>query len=81
MIVLKRFTFTKTKRAKIKDFVDFPLKNLDLTPHVSRLQRDKPVYDLFAIGNHEGYLGGGHYYSFTKSRLDNNWYFFDDEMV
>ncbi len=50
MIVLKRFQFTKTRRAKIKDLVDFPLKNLDLTPHVSRLQRDKPVYDLFAVG-------------------------------
>jgi len=38
MIVhLKRFEFTEEKRAKIRDYVDFPLKNLDLTPYVSKL--------------------------------------------
>jgi ubiquitin C-terminal hydrolase len=61
--------------------VDFPLKNLDLTPYVSKLQRAKPIYDLFAVVNHEGYLGGGHYYSYTKHRMDQFWYYFNDEQV
>ena len=68
IVHLKRFEFNPQRKGKIRDFVDFPLKNLDLTPYVSRLQRDKPVYDLFAVVNHEGYLGGGHYYAFTKHR-------------
>jgi ubiquitin C-terminal hydrolase len=29
------------------------------------------VYDLFAVVNHEGYLGGGHYYAFTKHRQNH----------
>lgn len=81
IVHLKRFEFNPKRKGKIRDFVDFPLKNLDLTPYVSRLQRDKPVYDLFAVVNHEGYLGGGHYYAFTKHRQNHQWYYFNDEMV
>ena len=91
IVNFKRFEFSPSRKGKIKDFVDFPLKNLDLTPYVSSLQRDKPIYDLFAvvvsnssdnnIQNHEGYLGGGHYYSYTKHRLNQQWYYFNDEVV
>lgn len=49
IVHLKRFEFSSTRKGKIKETVDFPLKNLDLTPYVSRLQRDKPIYDLFAV--------------------------------
>ena len=49
IIHLKRFEFTEKKRGKINDFVDFPLNDLDLTPYVSKLQREKPIYDLFAV--------------------------------
>ena len=81
IVHLKRFEFNEQKRAKIRDYVDFPLKNLDLTPYVSKLQRAKPIYDLFAVVNHEGFLGGGHYYSYTKHRMDQQWYYFNDEQV
>lgn len=81
MIHLKRFRYTNLKKAKIKDFVDFQLKGLDLTNHVSRMQRDQPVYDLFSIVNHEGNLGAGHYYSFSKHRYSQQWNYFDDEVV
>jgi ubiquitin C-terminal hydrolase len=63
---LKRFEYSDKKRAKIKKLVDFPHKNLNLTPYVSKLQREMPIYDLFAVCNHEGYLSGGHYYAFAK---------------
>ena len=49
IIHLKRFEFSQKKRRKIKDIVNFPIKNLNLTPYVSKLQRDKPIYDLFAV--------------------------------
>jgi ubiquitin carboxyl-terminal hydrolase 8 len=74
IVHLKRFEFSETKKGKIKDYVDFPIKNLDLTPNVSKLQRDKPIYDLFAVCNHEGFLGGGHYYAYTKHRHNQSWY-------
>jgi ubiquitin C-terminal hydrolase len=81
IVHLKRFEFSETKKGKIKDFVDFPIKNLDLTPNVSKLQRDKPIYDLFAVCNHEGFLGGGHYYGYTKHRHNQSWYQFNDESI
>jgi ubiquitin C-terminal hydrolase len=68
IVHLKRFEFSSYKKSKIKEYVDFPLKNLDLSLYVSKLQREKPIYDLFAVCNHEGFLGGGHYYSYTKHR-------------
>ncbi len=36
---------------------------------------------MFAVCNHEGYLGGGHYFSYTKHRHNNNWHQFNDELV
>lgn len=37
IVHLKRFEFTKRRTGKIKDLIDFPLKNLDLSPYVSKL--------------------------------------------
>ncbi len=37
IVHLKRFEFSLKKRGKINDFVNFPLKNLNLTPYVSKL--------------------------------------------
>lgn len=49
IVHLKRFKFTKHKRAKIRSLIDFPLTGLDLSDCCARTQKDKPVYDLFAI--------------------------------
>ncbi len=42
---------------------------------------DKPIYDLYAVDNHFGGLGGGHYTAFAKSPADGKWYEFDDSSV
>lgn len=39
------------------------------------------IYDLYAISNHFGGLGGGHYTAFAKNKFDNEWYNFDDSHV
>lgn len=49
IVHLKRFEFTKSRAGKIKDLVEFPLTNLDIKPYVSRMQKDHPSYDLFAV--------------------------------
>lgn len=36
------------------------------------------MYDLFAISNHFGGLGGGHYTAYAKNHILNKWYNFDD---
>eukprot|EP01065_Artemidia_motanka_P031458 TRINITY_DN3784_c1_g1_i1.p1 TRINITY_DN3784_c1_g1~~TRINITY_DN3784_c1_g1_i1.p1 ORF type:complete len:1442 (+),score=384.43 TRINITY_DN3784_c1_g1_i1:69-4394(+) len=41
--------------------------------------RDHPVYDLYAVVNHTGVCGSGHYYSYIKS--GSGWYTFNDSTV
>lgn len=38
-----------------------------------------PIYDLQAVSNHYGGLGGGHYTAYAKR--DDKWYHFDDSRV
>ncbi|KAG2011841.1 ubiquitin-specific protease [Coprinopsis cinerea AmutBmut pab1-1] len=43
---------------------------------------DEPlVYDLFAVDEHMGGLGGGHYRAYASNHLTGKWYHFDDGYV
>jgi hypothetical protein len=37
------------------------------------------VYDLYAVTNHLGGSGAGHYIAYVKAQHDQQWYCFDDE--
>jgi len=50
-------------------------------PHDDAVEADLPVYDLYAVDNHFGGLGGGHYTAFAKNPLDGRWYNYDDSSV
>lgn len=39
------------------------------------------LYDLFAVVNHYGNLGFGHYTAYAKNHVNGNWYYFDDSRV
>jgi len=39
------------------------------------------LYDLFAVDEHLGGLGGGHYRAYAKNYSDGEWYHFDDSHV
>jgi hypothetical protein len=86
VVHLKRFSFkNKYWRDKLDTFVDFPLEGLDMTPRVLSL-RGKPdaeplVYDLYAISNHYGGLGGGHYTAYACNKDSKKWHKFDDSHV
>lgn len=45
------------------------------------VESDTPVYDLYAVDNHYGGLGGGHYTAYAKNPEDERWYYFDDSSV
>ena len=62
MCCLKRFS---GRAAKLDRFVDFPLEGLDLAPYVAH-GGDGFVYDLFAVTNHFGMAGYGHYTAFAR---------------
>ena len=49
IIHLKRFKFTRHKRGKIRSVVNFPIRDLNISNYLSHSQKDKPLYDLFAI--------------------------------
>lgn len=38
-------------------------------------------YDLIAVSNHYGGMGGGHYTGYAKNKDDGKWYNFDDSSV
>jgi ubiquitin C-terminal hydrolase len=78
IIHLKRFK----NNSKIDTVVDFPIEGLDISQYVISNVGGLPlVYDLFAISNHYGSMGFGHYTAFAKNPLNNRWYEFDDSHV
>ena len=76
IIHLKRFRNNR----KIESLVDFPIENLDLTKYLPN-QKEKYLYDLFAVANHMGGLHGGHYFAYCKNCKNNEWYEFNDSNV
>lgn len=82
IIHLKRFHYSSSthRREKIDTFIDFPLVGLDLTPYVmSCTPGQEPIYDCYAVSNHYGGLGGGHYTAYAKN--NSQWCHFDDSKV
>lgn len=72
---LKRFSSQALRRDKLDVFVDFPIQGLDLTSRVIESEDGKhEIYDLFAVDDHYGGLGGGHYTAFAKNFIDGQWY-------
>ena len=45
------------------------------------IKHEDPVYDLYAVSNHFGGMGGGHYTAFCQMPDDQCWYDFDDSHV
>jgi ubiquitin carboxyl-terminal hydrolase 4/11/15 len=74
--------------------VDFPLDALDMSKHCAsaRPTNDtfvedgvQAMYDLFAVTNHYGRMGFGHYTAFARrwdeKGISNEWALFDDSTV
>ena len=75
VIHLKRFSAQGRLRDKLDVFVDFPVEGLDLGSRIAIQEEGKsPIYDLFAVDNHYGGLGGGHYTAYAQNFYDQNWY-------
>jgi ubiquitin C-terminal hydrolase len=64
---------------KIDDQVDFPLEGLDMGKYMAGDHKDDSlIYDCYAVSNHFGNMGFGHYTAFAQNPMNNNWYEFDD---
>ena len=65
---------------KIDMDVDFPLDGLDMSKYVVG-QSEPLIYDCYAVSNHFGNMGFGHYTAFCKNPVTSKWYEFDDNQV
>ncbi len=81
VIQLKRFKTTGHYRQKLNYPVVFPLSGLDMTPFVLAPREGGWVYDCFAVVNHSGDLGGGHYTAYAKHNVTGKWNLYDDGRV
>mmetsp|Transcript_3756 Transcript_3756/g.5500 ORF Transcript_3756/g.5500 Transcript_3756/m.5500 type:complete len:560 (-) Transcript_3756:129-1808(-) len=82
IVHLKRFTYNDFGRAvsgqKNDVALKYPLKQFDLSRKVKSIGGGTPVYDLYAVSNHLGGTGSGHYTAYALNRFDNAWYEFND---
>lgn len=90
IINLKRFKQGKARfvmfggssmGSKNDEEVEFPINGFDLGKHVlgSYVNKENMIYDCYAVSNHFGGMGGGHYTAFAKN--GDKWYEFDDSRV
>lgn len=82
VVHLKRFSSNSRMRDKIDVLVDYPIEGLDLTKMIGLKEEGKEyLYDLFAVDNHYGGLGGGHYTAMAQNFYDKKWYDYNDSSV
>ncbi|XP_068302642.1 ubiquitin carboxyl-terminal hydrolase 5 isoform X2 [Pyrus communis] len=82
VIHLKRFSYSRSMKHKLETFVDFPIHGFDLTRYVANKNNSRrQLYELYALTNHIGGMGSGHYTAHIKLLDENRWYSFDDSCV
>lgn len=78
---LKRFSEPgRVKTSKLSTFVNFPLKELDLTEFASD-NSATAMYNLYAVSNHIGTTVGGHYTAYCRNPALGEWYCYNDSRV
>ncbi|KAL4606707.1 hypothetical protein ACB092_09G122800 [Castanea dentata] len=81
VIHLKRFSYNRLFKNKLETFVDFPVDDLNFSTYIAHKNSQfSNRYILYAISNHYGGLGGGHYTASINLGY-GMWYEFDDEKV
>ncbi|KAJ1702668.1 hypothetical protein LUZ63_002447 [Rhynchospora breviuscula] len=83
VIHLKRFSYSRYTKNKLETYVDFPIHELDLSEYIAHRGNSSVSthYRLYAISNHYGHMGGGHYTAYVYHDRGNRWYDFDDQCV
>lgn len=89
VVSLKRFKTSRSKYGwgsggqKLDTLVEFPLEGLNMSQYVMDPNQKKQqlLYDCFAVSNHFGSVGFGHYTAYGKNPKNGTWYEFDDSSV
>lgn len=59
-------------RDKLDTLVDFPINDLDMSEFLINPNAGPCRYNLIAVSNHYGGMGGGHYTAFAKIKMMGN---------
>lgn len=81
---IKRFEYSsmgryRTYADKIGSLIDFPIADVNLKNFIIGPHNEQKNYDLYAVSQHYGGVGGGHYTACCKN--DGKWYDYNDSSV
>ena len=76
IICFKRFVKDSYRWEKNNDEVVFPINDLDMKDFVIGPDKEHSKYDLFAVSQHYGSTGGGHYTAVCKN--NGKWFSYND---
>ena len=62
--------FRTIDKEKINSFISFPINKANFNDYIENNDNKSPQYDLFAISNHYGKLGSGHYTASCKNHFN-----------
>ena len=86
IVQLKRFNVKKSydgntnfSGEKNNTFVNYPVKDLDLTKYIVGPDKSNSKYDLYGVIQHFGSLNGGHYTAMCKNQ--DNWVDYNDSRI
>ena len=79
IICFKRFIKNSYRWKRNDEMIYFPIENLDMKEFVVGPDKDHSKYDLFAVSQHFGDTGYGHYTAICKNL--NKWYSYNDSSV
>ena len=79
IICFKRFIRESYRWRKNEQFVDFPINNLNMGNYMIGPDKDHSIYNLFAVSQHYGSTGFGHYTAICKNF--DKWYSYNDSSV
>ena len=79
IICFKRFIKEYYRWEKNEEYINFPISNFDMKDLIIGPDKDHSIYDLFAVSQHYGSTGFGHYTAVCKNGDD--WYNYDDSHV
>ena len=85
IIQLKRFKkkssgfFNFLEGDKNETFVSFPIKNLDLSNYIEGPEKNRSIYDLYAVINHKSLFGYNHFTAFCRN--NKKWIEYDDHKI
>ena len=75
----QRSIFNIFNSSKNSDFIDFPIKDFDLSKYILSKSNKGEKYDLIGVVNHYGGSSYGHYTAYCLNK--GSWIKYDDESV